>query len=337
MNTARRCASDPPVAIVIACCDQGAYLPEALASVAAQRYPNLRCIVVDDGSRDPHTLDVLQTITREHDVQLVRHPQRRGLPAARNTGVRAAGCEFFVPLDADDRLHPDFVARLLDALRSDPHAAYAYAHVRLFGAREGLWACPPFDPRRLLLENLSPATALIRRDAFDAVGGYRESMTEGYEDWDLWVALASAGWRGVCVPQPLFEYRQHPRGLSMRDRAEQQHRTLLRAMVARHADFYRHTLRIAAADPDVLTDEVLAARELERIARSRFWRLLHPLADPLRGRDFGPSPRRTLARVRAGAAYRLIQRIKRTPLHRWYARRRYGPPADAAADASTSS
>jgi len=330
MNSARRSETDPPpVAVVIACCDQGAYLAEALASVRAQRYPNIRCVVVDDGSRDPDTLRVLDSL-RDAPVRLVRHAQRRGLPAARNTGVRAAGCDFFVPLDADDRLHPDFVARLLGPLRADPQAAWAYGHVRLFGAREGLWACPPFDRRRLLIENLCPATALIRRAAFDAVGGYREAMTEGYEDWDLWIALASTGWRGVCIPQPLFEYRQHPRGVSMRDRAEQRHRTLLRAMVARHAAFYRRMLGIAADETDALTDEVLAVRELEHIARSRFWRLLHLLGDPLRARDYGPSPLRTLAQVHAGRAWRFIRRVKRTRLHRWYARRRYGEAAAAA-------
>lgn len=335
MNAPAANTDAPPVAVVIACCDQGAYLPEALQSVRAQRYPHVRCVVVDDGSRQPATCAALDRLADDPHVQLVRHPHRRGLSAARNTGVRTAGCDFFVPLDADDRLHPDFIARLISPLRADPRAAYAYGHARLFGAREGVWACPPFDPRRLLIENLCPATALIRREAFDAVGGYRESMTQGYEDWDLWIALAAAGWRGVCVPQPLFEYRQHPPGVSMRDRAEQQHRALLRTMVARHAAFYRRMLGIAAEDPHTLTDEVLAARELERIARSSFWRLLHPLSDPLRARDFGPSPRATLERIHAGPAWRLIQRIKRTPLHRWYARRRYGDGAPADSTACT--
>src|SRR5690606_6447363 len=108
--------------------------------------------------------------------------------------VRASGAPYFVALDADDKLDPRFIERLLPPLLADPACGYGYSHVRFFGAQHGGWECPPYDPRRLLIENLSVATALVRRRAFDEVGGYSPDMIYGFEDWDFWIALLGLGY-----------------------------------------------------------------------------------------------------------------------------------------------
>ncbi len=61
----------------------------------------------------------------------------------------------------------------------------------------------------LLVTNLHPVTALIKRDHFERAGGFDESFKRGYEDWDLWLRFSERGWRGVRVREPLFNWRRH--------------------------------------------------------------------------------------------------------------------------------
>jgi glycosyltransferase involved in cell wall biosynthesis len=315
--------AQPAVTVIIPCYNQGRYLPQAVESVRRQTWPHVACIVVDDGSDDPTTRAALAHLT-ETGTRVI-HQENRGLAVARNAGVSASDTPLFVPLDADDRLAPDFVAALLPALAQDERIGYAYCAARLFGARRGVWRCPAYDDRRLVLHNLSTATALIRRSAFDKVGGYQPDMTAGYEDWDLWLALRAAGYRGRRVPQALFEYRQYERGASMRDRAAAQHADLVRRMIAHHRALYCELLGLAPdTDAAAIFAELEAAVALDHIRRSHLWRILHPLNA---NQPRAATPRAALAATQQTRRYRLIQGLKRTALHRWYARRRYGSDA----------
>lgn len=269
----------PQVAVVIPCYNHGEFLPEALASVQAQTWPVSTCIVIDDGSTEPATLTVLDQVARS-GVRVLRQ-ENRGLATARNAGVRATNEPFFVPLDADDRLRPRFVEALLAPLllAGAQHVAFAYGHVRHCGARTDSWACPAYDPHELLMQNVSVATAVIRRAAFEAVGGYAEDMVGGYEDWDLWLAFRAASWTGVCVPEELFEYRQHHAGNSMLGRIGRNRATLLARMITHHPRLYAETLGLERDDlpvAEVLT-EWLAAEELQERTRRRRYRWLRAI------------------------------------------------------------
>jgi len=200
-----------------------------------------------------------------------------------------------------------------------------------------VWRCPAYDPQRLLIENLSVATAVVRRAAFDRVGGYRTDMTRGLEDWDFWIGLTAAGYRGYCVPEPLFEYRRHAGGsmlaASMPHRAE-----MIRLIIRHHHPLYTRALGLAAArsrvDPQSDADDSdieelyqawLARRELTDIENSRSWRVLrwldHGAADQA-------DPRARLAQIKASRRYRLIQAAKRTPVYRWLNRALRGSEPD---------
>ncbi len=328
----------PQVAVVIPCYNHGEFLPEALRSVRAQRYQNIDCVVVDDGSTDPGTLKTLARMGNE-GVRVIRQ-DNQGLSTARNAGVRATTAPFFVPLDADDKLAPEFVGRLLPKLLDDPALGYCYSHVQCFGASAALWECAPYDPRRLLVENLSVATAVIRRAAFDEVGGYRRDMIHGFEDWDFWLALLSAGYFGACVPEPLFHYRRHAGG-SMLSEAQRRRPEMVRKMIAHHRSLFAALLDVSPVD-DEIYQTLLAQAELAEIENSRFWRLARRLTrNPLpnsksrsgvqterEGDHSTEDPRARLARIKAGWVYRLIQAVKRTSLYKWYGRRKYGPQFD---------
>jgi hypothetical protein len=83
-------------------------------------------------------------------------------------------------------------------------------------------------------------TALVRRECFEAAGGFDESMREGYEDWDLWLRFIERGWRAARVREPLFIWRRHS-ATTMIVEAGQRHERLYRRLVQNHHDLYlRH-------------------------------------------------------------------------------------------------
>jgi glycosyltransferase involved in cell wall biosynthesis len=192
------------VSIVIACHNYGRYLGEAIESARNQTYQPVEVIVVDDGSTD----DSVQVAGR-YPVQLLCQPNS-GICVTANRGIRASHGEYVLRLDADDRLAPSYVEETLAVLKDHPGTDFAYTAVEYFGSQTGTYPTEDFDVASLTERNYIHASALMRRTAFDRVGGYNPGMrTSRYEDWDLWLRFAETGMAGVLVPKPLLQYRRH--------------------------------------------------------------------------------------------------------------------------------
>ena len=192
------------VAVVIPHYNHGRYIADAVESALAQDVGRPRIVVVDDGSTDPAAEAALAALPAE--VEVIRQANA-GQAAARNAGARATSEPLLLFLDADDRLPPDAIGSLRQALAGEPGAAYAYGRMRYFGAWSGVVEFPPFDPYRLLYRSIVGWLGLIRREAFEQVAGFDEQQA-GFEDWDLMLAFLERGWgadgdrlRGARVPQ----------------------------------------------------------------------------------------------------------------------------------------
>ncbi len=225
---------DPLVTIVIPCFDQGRFLEDALMSVFEQTFPYFEVVVVDDGSRDPETIAILDQLEWPR-TRLLRQ-ENRGLPAARNAGMKMARAPLLVPLDADDELAPDYLLELVNALDRNPAAAYAHCWTELFGEQHALFVTRPFNPYQMLLSNPIIGCVVMRRQAWASLGGYDESMKDGHEDWELWMRLLRAGWAETVVRRPLFRYRKH--GISMSVDTEARFEQGRAEIVHRHPDLY---------------------------------------------------------------------------------------------------
>jgi glycosyltransferase involved in cell wall biosynthesis len=191
------------VAVVVPCFNDGETLPATLASLIGEEAHEL--VVVDDGSDDPATLETLARLADEGTT--VVHRENGGLSAARMTGVEATKAPYIFPLDADDAVVPGALAALADALDVSADAALAWGEVEVWGELEAeLAVARSLDPWLLTYLNDVPVASLLRRSALEDVGGW--SMGSGYEDWDLWLALAERGYSGVHVPRPTLRYRR---------------------------------------------------------------------------------------------------------------------------------
>jgi glycosyltransferase involved in cell wall biosynthesis len=199
----------PRVAVIIPCHRDGTLVAEAVRSV--QEDEPVELVVVDDASPDETTHAVLAELERT-GVRILRHEENRGTGRTRMTGLAATSAPFVYPLDGDDLALTGVLARMADALERDTQAAACVGDVHEFGQRELVRRTPvTLDPYRVAYTNEYPVTALFRRSAIEAAGGWEPVYDGqvGYEDWSLWMALAERGERIVHLGSTGYRRRLH--------------------------------------------------------------------------------------------------------------------------------
>lgn len=208
----------PLVSIVTATYNMGRYLGLTIDSILAQSYPQLECVVVDDGSTD-ETPTVLAGYADDPRVRVIRQTNA-GQTVAKNRGLREARGELIGFCDADDLWRPEKLAVQVP-LFAEPRLGVAYSDFE-FIDEEG-HPLPTHRPRtysgritgRLLADNfIHFPTALVRREAVERVGGFDERLTMGI-DYDLWLRV-SVDWDFRYVPDVLVDYRIWPGQMSHR-------------------------------------------------------------------------------------------------------------------------
>jgi len=198
--------SNPSASVIVACFNQGRFLEEALQSIHAQQWPGLEIIVVDDGSTDPETLAALERLL-PLTTQIIR-TSNQGVVAARNTGVNAATGTYILPLDADDKLGPHYLAQAIALLEADPDLGIVYCKADFFGERTGPWELPAYRFPDILKGNVIFNSSVYRRTDWESAGGYNPNMQGcGWEDFDLWLGIIALGRTVHQIQETLFYYR----------------------------------------------------------------------------------------------------------------------------------
>jgi glycosyltransferase involved in cell wall biosynthesis len=237
-----RGGSDAQLAVIIPLYNYAGSILEALDSVVEQDLSAFSLVVVDDCSTDEGGEEAVRFLeqhsSRFTEARLVRHLHNQGLSMARNSGIAWSGEPYLFMLDADNRLRPPALSRLLEAVQYSG-AAFAYSQLRMFGDEDGIGIADVWEPARLAVSNYIDAMALIRRDALLAAGGYATLADgHGWEDYDLWCRFAELGLKGVFLPELLCDYRIH--GASMlRTRTNIHYDALMVEMRLRHPVLFR--------------------------------------------------------------------------------------------------
>ncbi|UFS69720.1 glycosyltransferase family 2 protein [Geomonas sp. RF6] len=195
----------PKVSVIIPCYNHGAYLDQAVGSVLAQSYQDFEIVVVNDGSSDPETVELLRKYQRPKTR--VIHTANCGVSRARNAGISSARGAYILPLDADDFIGERYLEKAVAILDADPAAGVVYCEQEMFGAREGVPPLPPYDATDLLFDNLILSCAMYRKGDWERVGGYSPRFVYGWEDWDFWISLSRLNKKVIKLPEILYYYR----------------------------------------------------------------------------------------------------------------------------------
>lgn len=188
-------------------------LDESLSCLEAQTESRWECILCDDGSTD-HTADVIRKWQERCPDRFVflSNEVNRGLSVSLNRCLEKANGSFVARMDGDDRCSPDRFEQELKYLSAHPEKAIVSTDMQCFDV-DGVWGLRayPTDPQPDDLVHGTPfchAGCMVRTDALRDVGGYSES--EDYarvEDYDLWVRMYAAGYRGGNIHEPLYQMR----------------------------------------------------------------------------------------------------------------------------------
>ncbi|EKO3874065.1 glycosyltransferase [Vibrio metschnikovii] len=116
------------VSVIIPCFNAEQTIDRALACVAAQSWPHLEIIVVDDASQDNSVEVIKQWQARDTRIKLIQQPDNQGAYAARNLGMQQAKGHWLTVHDADDWSHPQKIERQLQGLFTNPQAVASVSH-----------------------------------------------------------------------------------------------------------------------------------------------------------------------------------------------------------------
>ncbi len=194
------------ISVVIPYYNLGKTLPETIESIKQSTYKNYEIIIVNDGSTDEESIEVLKNYENDPEIRII-HIENQGLANARNVGAEAAKGEFVAFIDADDKIDKTFYQKSIDILHQYTNVSYVYSWVKYFEGSKAVW--PTFNTHipYLLCANMLAAYAVIRKNDFLNFGKNRIKMEYGMEDYDGWVSLAEHGCLGVSIPELLNLYR----------------------------------------------------------------------------------------------------------------------------------
>ncbi len=256
------------VEAVITSYNQGSMILEAVQSLCSQTRLPKRVMIIDDGSTDAHSLQVLSDIEQDSAWPIpvmIHHQKNGGVSAARNTGIRKAQAPMVLVLDGDDRLEPAYIESVGKLLQDHPSMVAASSWMHTFGVLDAQ-VCPTGGHIvQFLSRNCCPATHILRRESYERCDGYDESMRSGFEDWDFFLSMletspdASIG----IVEKPLIRYRTAPASSnikSMNKRLE-----LMRDIVEKHIDSYRNHIADALLGIEAISQARLYGWENEMI------------------------------------------------------------------------
>lgn len=194
----------PLVSVIVPCYNAARFLPEALATIRAQRYEPLEILVVDDGSTD-NTPDVVSGFGSE--VRYLRKPNG-GPASARNLGLREARGEWIAFLDADDQWPEGKLELQAGRLETDPSLDVVTGRIQYIAIAGGEIPNIPFEGPDNTLAFIQLGAGLYRRRAFDRAGVFDETLRFS-EDHDWFLRAREAGLKIAVLSEVTLLYRLH--------------------------------------------------------------------------------------------------------------------------------
>ena len=213
----------PSVSVCIPYFNKARYFPELLSCIEAQTLTQFTVVAVDDGSHQPAAKDVFDAMAGKYEQRgwVFLRQENAFVDAARNKAARHSDSEYLFFIDADDLIPPHAIERMLEAAVISGVDCLVSASVLFSGDQPPYSTTAKYMPigANLVAGLIEPIIfggpmILVRRKAFEAIGGYREVRGAAHEDWELQARLAMHGFDTDVLPEYLHQYRQLPDGLA---------------------------------------------------------------------------------------------------------------------------
>ncbi|OGL46001.1 MAG: hypothetical protein A2W05_01200 [Candidatus Schekmanbacteria bacterium RBG_16_38_10] len=208
------------VSIIIPTFNCRKYIRHAIESALAQTYKNIEIIVVDDGSTD-NTREEIEDLISEKGISYI-YQANKGLPGARNTGIKHSSGEYLVFLDSDDVILPEKITTQVSFIKEHPDVCLVYSRYQYFknDNPDDVVSHPYALLRGHLYKELIRAnffivhSVLVKKECVEKVGGFDESFM-AFEDWDLWIRMAESGCQFDYIDEILCLCRLRPDSMCM--------------------------------------------------------------------------------------------------------------------------
>jgi glycosyltransferase involved in cell wall biosynthesis len=209
----------PFISVIIPTRNRADYVGEAIESVLSQNISDLEIWVIDDASYD-NTPQILAKFA--HHINILRLNESKGVAHARNQGIRQSTGYWLAFLDSDDQWLSGKLEVQMEVIASNSNIGLCFTDYAVNEQdQDGSWRQVAIYSRREGERNfanlfrgnfIGTLTALLRRDCWEIVGGFDETLIRG-SDYDLWLKVAQR-WQLCRIPQVLANYRRHDNSLT---------------------------------------------------------------------------------------------------------------------------
>lgn len=197
----------PLISIITAYYNSKEYIMQTANSVFNQTFPYWEWIIVNDGSTEEGTKEILEELAKKDKRIKVYYQENQGRLVARDIAISKTTTDIIYMLDSDDILDKTLFECGYWTLFTNPDATWAYCNCVTFGGEEFLYK-PYFNSEREKKENLLIGSCFIRKDKLLEIGGYNVVHKDVHEDWHLWLRMLEKGYFPIKMNYYGFWYRR---------------------------------------------------------------------------------------------------------------------------------
>lgn len=200
------------------------YLYECIESILKQTFQNFEIVIIDNGSQDIETIDVLDHYSYNDKVKTYicdRVTGKKNLSVALNYGLKKCQFEYVARMDSDDLMHPKRLEKQLQYMLDNPSVDILGTQLQHIGGDSSTATNhPEIIPQWYYKQKthiLNHPSVMFKRDRILDLGGYQEYPDHIPEDFILWVKALKANYTIRNLQEVLLFYRNRQDSLSMND------------------------------------------------------------------------------------------------------------------------
>lgn len=214
----------PKISVIMGIYNGADTMDEAIRSICNQSYEDWELIVCDDCSTDNTVEKMEKWCSEDNRIKLVKNEKNMGLAATLNHCLKYANGIYIARMDDDDISYPERFSEQIDFLMNNQEFAFVSSIVDCYDGKQMvrnrfLRKAEPQKKDFLSGTQFVHPASMFRKECLAAVQGYREGrVTKRVEDYDLFMRLYAAGYKGYNIQKPLLRYTVNIQGMKRKNK-----------------------------------------------------------------------------------------------------------------------